>query len=158
MARYEEGHADAALAVAREANLTSLAGDLERFVQALEAARAALKNADAIRHFTEALAMDDRLSQGWGSYGPEIRGELAALHAAEGTQLVKQGQLGKAKAALKMALKYQPDHAMALAQLRRVSEELSAEGPKEKQAADAVRAAFPDSLVPEQGSQKPQGQ
>jgi hypothetical protein len=80
LARYEAGHIDSALALARRAQLETLASTLARFQEEWRAGNAALANGDsssAIQHLSAALELDQRISKGWGSLGPKIRKALA---------------------------------------------------------------------------------
>ncbi|ATB37535.1 Pkn9 associate protein 1 [Cystobacter fuscus] len=84
LAQYESGHVEAALSLARRERVENLALLLERFQQAWKAGQAALEARDApaaVRHFTEAHALDRQIAQGWGAYAPRIRQALTQAQA-----------------------------------------------------------------------------
>ena len=63
--------------------MENLALLMERFQQAWKAGQAAMAARDAsaaVRHFTEAHALDRQIAQGWGAYAPRIR---VALNQAQ---------------------------------------------------------------------------
>lgn len=91
LARYEAGHVESALALARRAHLDTLAARLARFQEEWLAGNAALANRDsssAIRHLSAALELDQQLAKGWGSLAPRIREALSQAHRQAGS---KQG-------------------------------------------------------------------
>lgn len=81
--RYEEGHVDQALAVAKRAHLDTLAATLNDFQREWMAGNTALAARDmpsAILHLSTALELDQRLSKGWSTYGPRIQKALTQAH------------------------------------------------------------------------------
>jgi hypothetical protein len=83
LAHYEAGRAEAALAVARQARLESLAARLARFQDAWRAGHAALTARNptaALQHFSSALELDQELSQGRSAYAPQLREALLQAH------------------------------------------------------------------------------
>ncbi|WNG21992.1 FHA domain-containing protein [Cystobacter fuscus] len=84
LAQYESGHVEAALNLARREHVENLALLMERFQQAWKAGQAAMEARDApaaVRHFTEAHALDRQIAQGWGAYAPRIRLALTQAQA-----------------------------------------------------------------------------
>ncbi|HYO72672.1 MAG TPA: FHA domain-containing protein [Archangium sp.] len=87
LARYEAGNVDSALALARRAQLETLAHTLARFQEEWRAGNAALASGDpssAIPHLSAALELDQRISKGWGALAPQIRKALAQAKAGSG--------------------------------------------------------------------------
>ncbi|MFE8597006.1 FHA domain-containing protein [Archangium violaceum] len=88
LARYEAGHVDSALALARQAQLEPLAATLARFQEEWRAGNAALSNGDpssAVQHLSAALELDQKISQGWGSLAPRIRKALTQAQMQAGS-------------------------------------------------------------------------
>jgi len=89
IARYEAGNVESALALARRAQLETLASTLARFQDEWRAGNAALAEGEpstAIRHLSAALELDQQISKGWGSLAPKIRKALAQAHLQAGSQ------------------------------------------------------------------------
>lgn len=83
-AKYEEGNAQAALALARKAHAADWVKKLSRFTVSYEAAQAALSTHDvetASKYIQRALDADEQIAEGWGTYNAELRSELTAIGA-----------------------------------------------------------------------------
>jgi len=116
LAAYESGDVDRALTLARRAGESGSVSKLQNFQQAYVAGNRAIAQRDgvgAIRNFARALKVDESISKGWGTYGPELRGRLATLYVAAGRQRNQQGDVEGAREAFRAALKYDPKHAEA---------------------------------------------
>lgn len=119
---YEKGDVDGALSLARAGKVEPLATKLARFQSARAAGEQAMKAQDtavAIQQFTDALVLDQQLSQGWGQ-GPDLRKKLARLYTQAGQQQLKTGTRAAAREAFEMALKYDPANASAKTQLQQL--------------------------------------
>ncbi|WP_375766381.1 FHA domain-containing protein [Archangium gephyra] len=89
LSRYEAGNVESALALAKRAQLETLASTLARFQDEWRAGNAALAERDpatAIRHLSVALELDQQISKGWGSLAPRIRKALAQAHLQAGSK------------------------------------------------------------------------
>jgi pSer/pThr/pTyr-binding forkhead associated (FHA) protein len=89
LARYEAGKVDSALALARSAQLETLAATLARFQEEWRAGNAALSSGDpasAIPHLSAALELDQRIAKGWGALAPRIRKALAQAQMQAGSK------------------------------------------------------------------------
>ena len=116
LAPYERGNAEGSLELARSAGDKELAGQLTTFITAYDNGQEALLSNNgtvAIKEFTKALAIDEKLSSGWGKYSGEIRKHLGNLYFLVGKQYEANGDDDKAKAAYGAALKYDPSNSKA---------------------------------------------
>jgi pSer/pThr/pTyr-binding forkhead associated (FHA) protein len=116
LASYEKGDAEASMEAAKEAGDKALAGQLGKFIAAYNAGEEAFDRNDAksaIAKYEEALALDQKISGGFGKYGKEIRTRLSTIWLAAGNQFAKSGQNDGARNALKEALKYDPSNSKA---------------------------------------------
>ena len=123
LASYEKGNAEASLDAAKRAGDKELTEKLSRFIAAYDAANDAMMSqngAAAISNFQRALALDEQLSSGWGKYGAEIRRQLANLYVLVGMKFMSTGDNDKAKTAFEGALKHDPNHKTAKAQLAKL--------------------------------------
>ncbi len=139
LALYEAGELDKSIAMANSAGDRKLAGRIADFKRESAEAHSALEGRDganAIRHFTAALQVDDELSGGWGKKGGEIRVQLSKLYQAAGQQAQSSGDPAKAIGFYERALKYDPTNAKAKDGLKRAKasggdeEEAEAQGPR----------------------------
>jgi hypothetical protein len=125
LVRYEEGDVAGAVAMARAAGDKELLAKLSEFQRAWNAAQAAEKAGEgtkAIRSYQQALAVDEKLSGGWGKHGPVISKKLGGLYTLVGQYYVDQGDEKNARLALNAALRYQPDNAEARAELNTLAQ------------------------------------
>jgi pSer/pThr/pTyr-binding forkhead associated (FHA) protein len=116
LASYEKGDAEASLEAAKEAGDKALAGQLGKFLSAYQGGEEAFDRNDAkgaISKYEEALALDQKISGGFGKYGKEIRTRLSTIWLAAGNQFAKSGQNDGARNALKEALKHDPSNSKA---------------------------------------------
>lgn len=123
LAAYEKGKAEDSLDAAKRAGDKELVDKLSRFIAAYDAAQDAMVSNNggaAIANFQKALALDEQLSSGWGKYGGEIRKQLANLYVLVGLQFVANGDEEKAKTAFQAAIKHDPNHQRAKAQLAKL--------------------------------------
>lgn len=83
LARYEAGHVETALTLARQEHVENLLRLMERFQAAWTAGQSAMAARDtsaAIAYFNEASMLDRQIAQGWGDYAPRIRQALSEAH------------------------------------------------------------------------------
>ncbi|MDX2010589.1 MAG: FHA domain-containing protein [Myxococcaceae bacterium] len=116
LAPYERGNAEGSLELARSAGDKELAGQLTSFITAYDNGQEALLSNNgtvAIKEFTKALAVDEKLSSGWGKYSGEIRKHLGNLYFLVGKQYEANGDDDKAKSAYAAALKHDPSNSKA---------------------------------------------
>jgi tetratricopeptide (TPR) repeat protein len=116
LAPYERGNAEGSLELARSAGDKELTSQLTTFITAYDNGQEALLSNNgtvAIKEFTKALAIDEKLSSGWGKYSGEIRKHLGNLYFLVGKQYEANGDDDKAKAAYGAALKYDPSNSKA---------------------------------------------
>lgn len=157
LASYEKGDAEASLESAKEAGDKALAGQLSKFIAAYDAGEAAFDRNDAraaIAKYEEALAIDQKISDGFGKYGKEIRGKLSTIWLLAGQQFNKTGNADGAKNALKESLKYDPSNSKAkslLASLEKESrgDDEAEEKPVAKKAAAKKSASAADDAFGE---------
>jgi pSer/pThr/pTyr-binding forkhead associated (FHA) protein len=138
LAPYERGNAEGSLELARSAGDKELASQLTNFISAYDNGQDALLTNNgtlAIKEFTKALALDEKLSSGWGKYSSEIRKHLGNLYFLVGKQYASGGDDEKARAAYAAALKYDPANAKAKSALgSTASDDEEAEAPAPKPA------------------------
>jgi pSer/pThr/pTyr-binding forkhead associated (FHA) protein len=123
LAAYEKGNAEGSLEAAKKAGDPQLSGRLQDFLTAKEAAESAVLSNNggaAIKNFEKALKLDEELSSGWGLYGTRIRKQLANLYNLVGLQHLKNDNVDNAKIAFQAALKNDPEHEGAKAQLAKL--------------------------------------
>jgi pSer/pThr/pTyr-binding forkhead associated (FHA) protein len=116
LAPYERGNAEGSLELARTAGDKELTGQLTSFISAYDNGQDALLSNNgtvAIKEFTKALSIDEKLSSGWGKYSGEIRKHLGNLYFLVGKQYESNGDDDKAKAAYGAALKHDPSNSKA---------------------------------------------
>lgn len=143
LASYEKGDAEASLEAAKEAGDKALAGQLSKFIAAYDAGEAAFDRNDAkgaIAKYEEALALDEKLSDGFGQYGKEIRGKLSNIWLLAGQQFNKTGNADGAKNALKESLKHNPSNSKAKSLLASLEKSDGAEEAEEKPVAKKAAA------------------
>lgn len=155
LARYEAGNVDAAIGLADKAGNTALLGKLQAFKSSYDGAKKAFASnnaAGAIKGYEKALSVDEQLSSGWGSYGIEIRKQLATIYTLVGQHYASNDSPAEAKKAFGVALKHDPANAKARAGLAAVAnaqqddeEEAPAKkAPAPKKARAAIDDAFGD--------------
>jgi len=113
LARYETGKVDAAIEAAETAGDKALLADLVKFRDAFNAAKESSDVASAIRQFTVAQKVDEKLSAGWSSYGSQIKKQLGGLYARVGAHYAESGNTAEARKAFQLALKQEPGNAAA---------------------------------------------
>lgn len=116
LAAYEAGDVARAISLAERNGESATATKLKGFQRSYTAGQRALSQRDgvgALRNFARALKVDDSISKGWGTYGPELRQRLATLYLAAGRQRSRQGDDAGARDAFKAALKYDPKNTEA---------------------------------------------
>ncbi|WP_224367336.1 FHA domain-containing protein [Hyalangium versicolor] len=124
LARYEKGDVAGALSLARAGQIEPLATKIAQFQSAQAAGEQAAKAQDtgtAIRNFTEALTVDQGLSQGWSVQGRTLRQRLGKLYTQAGQKQLKAGARDAARDAFEAALEYDPSNAGAKAELQRLN-------------------------------------
>lgn len=96
-ARYEQGNVIAALELARKSH-SGLVPRLSRFKSSYDQAQKALSGKDtaAAKGFLKsALAADEGISNGWGTYNAQLKRDLVALNQAEGSRTTTGGSKRK---------------------------------------------------------------
>jgi tetratricopeptide (TPR) repeat protein len=136
LAAYEKGDADASLQAAKDAGDKALVTQLQKFIAAYGAGEAAFDRNDAkaaIARYEEALTLDQKLSDGFGKYGKEIRTRLSTIWLAAGNQYAKSGQSDPARTALKESLKYDPSNSKAKTLLASLDKDARGDGSDEEE-------------------------
>jgi pSer/pThr/pTyr-binding forkhead associated (FHA) protein len=126
LASYEKGDAEGSIEAAKEAGDKALVAQLQKFVAAFDAAEAAYDKNDAktaIARYEEALAIDQKLSDGFGQNSKEIRKKLSNIWLLAGQQFLKSSQNDGARNALKESLKYDPSNSKAKSALASLDKE-----------------------------------
>jgi len=137
LARYETGKVDAAIEAAEAAGDKALLADLVKFRDAFNAAKESSDVATAIRQFTVAQKVDDKLSAGWSSYGSQIKKQLGGLYARVGAHYAEAGNTAEARKAFQLALKQEPGNAAAKAGLAELGDGEKKAAPKRADIEDA---------------------
>jgi pSer/pThr/pTyr-binding forkhead associated (FHA) protein len=121
IALYEKGDVAGALSLARSGKLEPLAAKLAEYQNSITSGQQALherETALAIRHLSNALAVDQELSQGWAAQASKLRRQLGRLYTQLGQDQIKAGALSDARTSFETALKYDPNNTWARSELQ----------------------------------------
>ncbi len=121
IALYEKGDVAGALSLARSGKLEPLAAKLSEYQSSIASGQQALherETALAIRHLSNALAVDQELSQGWAAQASKLRRQLGRLYTQLGQDQIKAGALADARVSFETALKYDPNNTWARSELQ----------------------------------------
>lgn len=113
---YEAGEVPEAIAAAKAMGDKDLAAKLTEFQTAYSAGQKAERSNDgagAVKSYQRALAVDEKISGGWGKHAAAINKRLGNIYVLWGQQLLKDDEDDGANKAFKEALKYDPSNAMA---------------------------------------------
>lgn len=144
---YEAGKVTDAISAAKDSGDNELASRLTEFNSAYQAAQKAERAGDgsgAISNYEKALAVDERLSGGWGKHGPVISKKLGQLYTLVGQYYLKDDDSKNAELAFKKALKYDPRNKIAKSHLAK-AEAAPAAKPAAK---SAIEDAWSDEEAP----------
>ncbi len=121
IALYEKGDVAGALSLARSGKLEPLAAKLSEYQSSIASGQQALherETALAIRHLSNALAVDQELSQGWATQASKLRRQLGRLYTQLGQDQIKAGAVADARTSFETALKYDPNNTWARSELQ----------------------------------------
>ncbi len=121
IALYEKGDVEGALNLARSGSLTPLAVKLAEYQAAITSGQQALHERNtlrAIHHLSNALTVDQELSQGWAAQAGKLRKQLGRLFTQLGQEQLKAGAMAEARQSFETALKYDPANTWAKSELQ----------------------------------------
>jgi pSer/pThr/pTyr-binding forkhead associated (FHA) protein len=121
IALYEKGDVAGALSLARSGKLEPLAAKLSEYQSSIASGQQALHEREttlAIRHLSNALAVDQELSQGWAAQASKLRRQLGRLYTQLGQDQIKAGAFADARTSFETALKYDPNNTWARSELQ----------------------------------------
>lgn len=145
---YEAGDVAGAIAAARAAGDADLAKELSDFEAAYAAGQKAERAGDgagAVRNYQQALAVDEKISGGWGKHAAAINKRLGNIYVLWGQQLLKDDDEDGAKKAFNLALKYDPTNRLAKKYLADGASETRPAAPAKTDKRAATQSAIEDA-------------